>query len=57
MLASLGKRKLERLEKVAEELESFRSEAKNTYSTLEKRAANLAAMTLKKTRKYTKTYY
>ena len=28
------KRKLERLEKAAEELESFRSEAKTTYSTL-----------------------
>ena len=28
------KRKLERLEKAAEELESFRSEAKNTYSIL-----------------------
>jgi hypothetical protein len=28
------KRKLERLEKAAEELESFRSAAKNTFSTL-----------------------
>ena len=47
MIASLGKRKLERLEKTAEELESFRSEAKNTYSTHEEnRAANQAAMTL-----------
>ena len=35
------KRKLEHLEKAAEELESFRREAKNTYSTLSMKRTKL----------------